>query len=188
MWLCQCDCGNEVTVSGNRLRSGNTKSCGCLRRELVSKRFKTHGAGKTRLYRIWRGMRQRCNNPKHKYYKNYGGRGILVCSEWDSFEAFHDWADCNGYDESAPSGNCTLDRIDSDGNYCPVNCRFVSMKEQQNNKTNNLNITIDGQTKTLSEWVEEYGINYFTVYNRLERGWDPELAVTTPVREYNKHE
>jgi len=182
MWLCQCDCGNEVTVSGNNLRSGNTKSCGCLLREQCANMNKTHGGRNTRLYRVWLGMRERCNNPNHAGYNNYGGRGIQVCSEWDSFEAFRDWAFGTGYDEYAKRGVCTIDRIDPDRNYCPENCRFITHKEQQNNKRNNHMITINGITKTITEWSLTYGVCRKTLQYRLERGWDPELAVTTPVQ------
>lgn len=138
-WLCQCDCGKQTTVRGQLLRNGHTQSCGCLasekKAERIAKRNRTHGGTYTRLYPIWHSMNQRCCEPTHKFYKDYGGRGITVCDEWrNSFEAFRDWAMANGYDETVQRGQCTLDRIDNDGNYEPSNCRWVSMKVQATNR------------------------------------------------------
>lgn len=147
-----------------------------------------HGMTGTRIYKLWSNMRTRCNNPKASKYDRYGGRGIQVCNQWNSFENFRDWAVSSGYDENATFGKCTLDRIDPDGDYCPENCRFITNKEQQSNRTNNYKITIKGETKTVSEWAVEYGISQYTVFTRLRRGFDPELAVTTPVQVHNKHE
>lgn len=133
MWRCRCDCGNELIVRNDSLCSGKSKSCGCLKRERTVERNYRHGDSHSRLYNVWRGMKQRCSDPKHISYCYYGERGITVCEEWQDFAAFHDWALANGYDEDAPRGRCTLDRIDVNGNYGPENCRWVSMKIQQNN-------------------------------------------------------
>lgn len=131
-WNCICDCGNETTVIGSMLKSGATKSCGCLAKEKVTK----HGLRYDRLYAIWKGMKSRCNNPKYRDYKWYGGKGIKLCPEWnDSFEAFHDWAYANGYDPRAPRGKCTIDRIDPNGDYEPSNCRFADMHTQRVNQS-----------------------------------------------------
>lgn len=135
MYLCRCDCGKETIVTSVALITGNTKSCGCLQPEIVGKLNKHHGSSKTRLYRIWAGMKDRCYRPKHVHYKHYGGRGITICDEWlHDFTAFRDWALKTGYDESAPRGVCTIDRIDNDKGYSPDNCRWVTMKEQRHNQ------------------------------------------------------
>lgn len=135
LWLCMCDCGAEVITSGFRLRSGKTRSCGCYRRDATSFNMTTHGKSNSRLYIVWRGMKTRCYDTSSDAYKNYGGRGITVCDEWlDDFGAFRNWAISNGYDEDAPQGVCTIDRIDNDAGYSPENCRFVDMKVQRNNQ------------------------------------------------------
>ena len=134
-WLCRCDCGNLIKVNLCALSTGNTKSCGCLQPERCSETHKTHGKSKTRLYIVWKQMCKRCNNPNSTVYKHYGERGIRVCEEWrKSYPAFEEWALSNGYDENAPRGKYTIDRIDCDGDYSPSNCRFITIQEQQQNK------------------------------------------------------
>lgn len=161
MFLCQCDCGSEIICSLANLTSGNTSSCGCLKRELVSKNNSTHHQSKTRLYKCWLRMRNRCYREENENYAYYGGRGIKVCDEWkDSYETFAKWATENGYNDTL-----TIDRIDCDGNYSPDNCRWITQKEQTRNTRGNTNVYIDGKgftmhKFTLSELCEILKVNY----------------------------
>ena len=188
-WLCKCDCGNETVVLGKYLKNGRIKSCGCFRKEYLKEKMnemnkslgkETHGQTESRLYNIWCGMKSRCEN---KNYEHYGKRGISVCEEWKkSFISFRDWAMQNGYTE-----NLTIDRIDVNGNYCPDNCRWATYLEQARNKTKNIKVTINGVTKCVAEWCEEYGILQTTVYQRVTNfGWNYYDAITTPVRTRNR--
>lgn len=129
-WQCKCDCGRTCEKRGTDLRTGRVKSCGRCRVR------KKDPYSRTRLYWVWHSMKSRCTNPTCTGYQLYGGRGISVCREWmDSFTAFREWAFAAGYDETAPHGQCTLDRINADGNYCPENCRWADMLTQANNKS-----------------------------------------------------
>lgn len=139
IWLFRCDCGKECEKRANDVSSGKTTSCGCKRVEIARALHTKHGElikpGRHRLYWVWRGMKQRCSNPNHNHYKHYGGRGISVCPEWEnSYENFYNWAMENGYDENAPRGQCTLDRIDNDRGYSPNNCRWADAITQRHNR------------------------------------------------------
>lgn len=184
-WRCQCDCGNYVVVRSATLKNGETQSCGCLHSDLLSCRNRTHGKSETRLHKVYKNIKKRCYNTKSGSFENYGGRGITVCDEWlgeDGFQHFWDWAYANGYDENAPRGQCTIDRIDVNGNYCPQNCRWVTMQEQANNKRNNHYVVIDGEKKTLAEWCRVYGASYSAAISRIKKGADPKTAISTSCR------
>lgn len=148
----------------------NYKSCGCLAKELLSQRRRKHGGFGTRLYNIWNSMRQRCNNPKHQAYTNYGGRGISICNQWNDFAAFRSWALSTGYDSDAERGLCTLDRINPNGNYCPDNCRWTNMRFQTNNRRETIFITYKNITLPLTAWADVTGIKYTTLWRRYKRG------------------
>lgn len=178
-WRCVCDCGKETVVRSQDLRNGHTKSCGCYGLEVSvshTPSFSTHKESRSRLYRVWIGMKGRCNNCKNKAYSYYGGRGIKVCQDWDeSYALFRDWALANGYQE-----NLTIDRIDVNGNYCPENCRWVSMKVQMNNTRANRRITLNGETKTMAEWSDSTGLSYETIRNRTIKGKPADEVLQMP--------
>lgn len=180
LWLCRCDCGNEINAIAYNLKNGHTRSCGCLSSEIKSSVHSTHKCSGGRLYRIWRHIKSRCLNKKVPHYKYYGERGITMCKEWEkSFETFLDWAISNGYKE-----NLSIDRIDVNGNYEPSNCRWANAKMQANNKTNNRLIEYNGECHTLSEWSSILGISHLTISKRIDDyGWDVKKAFETPVRD-----
>ncbi len=165
-WLCECDCGNKAIVRKDSLESGHAKSCGCLAKEY---RPITHGHSRDRLYSIWANMKQRCYNKNDENYKNYGGRGITVCNEWQDYMLFRKWAYENGYDENAKRGECTLDRIDVNGNYEPSNCRWSDKDVQNYNKRETRKLLIDGKEMTLKDICDTYNIKMSTVRGRYQR-------------------
>lgn len=139
-----------------------------------------HGGKHTRLYTVWCGMKSRCYNKNDSHYSRWGGRGIQICSEWLlDFNNFKHWAESNGY-----KAGLTIDRIDNNGNYCPENCRWATVKEQNNNQRTNRLITYSGKTLNLKQWSVELGINYGTLHSRLDDfKWSIEKAFNTPVKE-----
>lgn len=178
-YKCQCDCGNTTIVRSNALTSGNTQSCGCQKGHRDS-----HHKSKTRLYGIWIGMRDRCNNIKNNAYDRYGGRGIIVCDEWqDNYLEFEKWALSNGY-----ADNLSIDRINVNGNYSPSNCRWATAQEQADNKRSNILITIGKKTHNLQQWCDIYSINRSTVNTRVRTcGWSYKKAITTPIRKHKQY-
>ena len=132
IWRCVCDCGNTAYVIAGNLSRNHTLSCGCLAENVCKT---THGCSEERLYYVWRGIKERCYCPSHNRYQLYGGRGIQMCEEWrNDYSAFRNWALANGYDANAKRGECTIDRIDVNGNYEPSNCQWVDMKIQRKNQ------------------------------------------------------
>ena len=183
MFKCLCDCGKTTIVSMNNMRSCKIVSCGCHKRDQTILRCTTHNQRHTHLYEIWKGIKQRCYNPKHRAYHNWGGRGIKVCDEWkDNFQAFYDWSYASGYTfenhKQDEKRKLTLDRIDNDGNYEPSNCRWVTRKVQASNMRHTKLITINGETKCLAEWCRVLNIHRWTYANRIKKGMTPEEALT----------
>ena len=177
-YKCRCDCGTERVLRRTSLTSGNSKSCGCLSRDVAKERGTTHGDSKSRLYRIWAGIIQRCCNDRERYeWEKYGGRGITVCEEWHKYEAFRDWALSSGY-----SDDLTIDRINVNGDYCPDNCRWATVYEQNNNKRTSKYISFNGETGTIREFADRYGLAYSCLYTRLKLGWSIEDALLIPSR------
>lgn len=167
-WICQCDCGNVKAVRSDSLQTGAIKSCGCLKKrqdQINLTANHSHKMSGTRIYNIWQGMKRRCNNPHDARYFRYGGRGIKLCTQWEnSFESFFAWAIENGYRE-----DLTIDRIDNDLGYSPENCRWVCEKEQCNNRSTNIKITIGNATKTLTEWCEIFNLDSKKIMARYNR-------------------
>ena len=180
IWECYCECGSFHNVLSSNLRTGHTKSCGCLDREKASERMTKHGMYGTRTYESWNRMLQRCYNPSAAYYEIYGGRGITVCEQWQTFENF--FADMGESGEGE-----TLDRIDNDKGYYKENCRWASRKEQARNRSSNVEITYNGRTQCIAAWEEELGFKYGTLWNRLNTyKWSIEKSMTEPVKDSNR--
>lgn len=178
-WRCLCDCGNTVITKTSYLNNGDTKSCGCLQKDRVHQHnaeLSTHNQTGTRLYGVWTGIKTRCLNPYVKSFAAYGGRGITICNEWlgeHGFENFSRWATENGYDKNAEYSECTIDRIDVNGNYEPSNCRWANAKTQSQNRRNVKLYTFNGESHTVPEWVEITGEKYQTVRWRLQNNKSP---------------
>lgn len=177
LWLCRCICGNTRAVSMQSLKRGYSSSCGCLKKELISKRSKKHSMTKTKIYKCWQNMKNRCLDPSNIGYKDYGGRGITICDRWLlSFENFY--ADMG----LPPNADYSIERVDNDGPYTQDNCVWAPRLRQNRNSRHNRLVTINGITKCISEWAEETGIPANVVYARLHRGgWTEEEAILTPL-------
>ena len=179
-WLCMCDCNKEKVVRGNNLKSGVTKSCGCLSIEKTKQRSTKHGHYMSITYQSWECMNQRCNNLNYKQYKDYGGRGIKICARWKNFSNFlEDMGE-------RPTNKYSLDRIDNDGNYCKENCRWATRTEQQRNRQDNRLISFDNKMLCPIEWSEKTGIAEKTIRWRLDNNWSIKKTLTTPARKYKK--
>lgn len=176
-WVCECECGKRVVVTGNALRSGNTKSCGCLNdNERLGNMQRTHGMRKTPTYNNWTAMKQRCYYIKNKKYADYGGRGIFMCDEWKgSFEAFlRDMG-------PRPFAKAEIDRIDNNGPYCKDNCRWVTRRGNMTNTRCSVYLTIDGVTREIHEWAKVSPASAGCILQRVRAlGWDHKSAVETP--------
>jgi len=180
VWLCKCDCGNKVKIPVNRLTSGRTKSCGCLQRDLTSKRVKTHGYTITHknLYGVWRQMINRCHNKEDPNFDSYGGRGIFVCMSWlFSVETFiKDMGE-------KPSQGYSIERVDNNKGYNKNNCIWATQKQQNNNQRTNIRIKYKNKIKTLKDWCEKLKLPYGTMRRRIvDLGWSTKKAFTTKVK------
>jgi hypothetical protein len=171
-WICRCACGTERSVCQWHLTHASN-SCGCYNREQSSKAHKLdERTVDLPEYKIWSGIVQRCTNPKRENYPKYGGRGIKLCERWRVFANFY--ADMG----ARPSPDHSIDRTDTDGDYAPENCRWATSKEQANNGRHNRWIELNGERKTMKQWSEHLGINYYTLADRIRRGWPPEKALS----------
>lgn len=162
----KCNCGIEKLISQDSVRSGHTKSCGCLRKQLTRSRTKTHGLADSKEYRVWSGMIQRCTNPNHSRYEDYGGRGITVCDRWLKFSNFIEDMGIRTTEKHQ------LDRRDNNAGYSPENCRWATVTENARNARSNLKITWEGKTQCFTAWAEELGIPKHRAQSRVHGlGW-----------------
>lgn len=173
-FLCRCSCGREVAVRFGHLRSGHSVSCGCVKGSLSS-------LSSLPEYRIWKGMKRRCYRPKSRGYAGYGGRGIKVCDRWR--ESFENFLEDMG---ERPSTEYSIDRIDSDGDYEPGNCRWATRSEQSRNRNDNRILEFNGERMCLLDWARRYGMKKGTLHSRLSKGWTLRDALTQPVRSYTR--
>lgn len=166
-WLCKCDCGNEKILKQNNLLSKNTRSCGCLFKEAHRFGNPVHNLYHTRIYSIWKSMKERCYSKKHVGYEKYGGRGITICDEWlgkNGIVNFYNWSIANGYQD-----DLSIDRIDNNKGYSPDNCRWVDAFVQQNNRSISKFYEYNGEKLTLSQLSRKYNINKTTLMHRLQK-------------------
>lgn len=178
VWICRCDCGTWRAITSQRLLSLNrpSRSCRCLRKDTARRIRRTHGLSRSRPYRAWKHLKERCFRQGTENFKDYGGRGITVCERWLSFKNF--LADMG----HPPANKTSIDRIDNNGNYEPGNCRWATALEQGTNKRNNIILTLHGESLVLSQWARRTGFRYGTILRRLSLGWSMEAALTEPVQ------
>lgn len=184
--IAQCECGVIKKYALNELRSGGTKSCGCLLKEMAPTYTKTHGLSKHHLYFIWHNMKCRCYDIKNAGYHNYGGRGIVVYEKWiKDFKSFFDWAIASGWQKGL-----TIERMNNDGNYEPSNCIWADDLTQAHNKRTNVYYTFNNITKCLKEWCTEFGLSYKVTHQRINRdNWTPEDAILNyPIYKKNNND
>ena len=173
-WNCICSCGTEKAVKAGSLTSGKSISCGCAWDDWLREKNTTHGMTKTRTFKSWDSMKQRCNNPNAPDFERYGGRGIKICDKWQhDFKAF--FSDMGERPEAT-----SLDRIDNSGDYTPSNCRWASSLEQQRNTRSSIRLTFKGETLPLIEWSRKTGLNYQMLLNRRKAKWPVEKLLTKP--------
>ncbi len=173
IFACECDCGGAKSILGTNLKRGQSKSCGCIQRELKVQRNTTHGQSSSPEHITWMHMNHRCRDMEDS---RYGGRGITVCPDWaDSFEVF--LADMG----TRPFPRAQIDRIDNNKGYSPDNCRWVDAATNCNNRRSNVNMTNGGITLTIKQWAIRCGVSPATFYDRKKRGWSDKRIIETPV-------
>lgn len=163
--FCKCDCGRIVERPNAELLYNGLQSCGCLLHDAHLIHGDCRRGKVARLFRIWSGMKARCFNKGSSIYKYYGGRGISICSEWMEYKNFAEWARANGY-----RNNLSIDRVDSNGNYEPKNCRWATVKEQSTNRRSSIYITLNGEKKHISEWCKKFGTEPHLAHSRWAEG------------------
>lgn len=175
MFKCRCECGNEKDIQLAVLMNGHSTSCGCEQKRKASSSNLKHGLTNHPLYNVWKNIKKRCNYPNASEYQNYGGRGISICEEWsNNFDNFYKWSISNGW-----SIGLSIDRIDTNGNYCPENCRWSTIKVQMNNMTKNFYIEYKGKTYTLTTLAEYLNIPYNIVRYRISKcKWEVEQLIS----------
>lgn len=173
VWVCKCDCGNEIKTRIGCLTSGSSKSCGCWKKDRMNK----HDMHGTSFYNIWQNIKQRCFDKNHHKYPNYGGRGIGVCDRWKSFDNFKEDMYDSYLVHEKNNDSSQIERKNNDGDYCPENCEWATRKEQARNRRDTRWVEYNGDKKSLAEWVEILDLDYNTTWQRIVRhGWTPKKA------------